>query len=758
MSDLINNNEPGILPAGHFNPVLYIKDNFKCKAFERDYDLEQHEILRARVELFLLTTLTGDRIKEWLAGKRTGDFYIINDGELSLNLQSIADSPQLLFRTVYDPILNPRVIPQIFSANSKHAEFIGARHFSIRLFSLANQVERWSEIPFDGSELEESDIKIDEDPAVVLERKDKQSTYHLAYHFGISEEITAEPDISESSWRQSIVNHTFKKESDEKFIPFLVKGNVLAYSVMIKKIRYKTMLLPINFYVRTADPTEILLTIMPRGKYPLYNTSMIYKNSDAVIFLTDILELVLFNRSSSNVIFSSFYGGIKAVEKTDCSPIYSREVYWLLLDKCPAADPKDKYRVALKVYAQLLEHGVNFTVVKFKNHSWNIPAKLADDTVEGNFEDISLLSVKEFLKEAESNGVHIPDALRENDYGLIPGGELEKRKYQPFIVNYILRKRFLMLLYAYTGIGKSWVGLSIAIALIHKKSVFIGKWDTDGENHKVFYASGEMDDGEIGERVKLLHETYAGPDINKDNFILKLGTYHNLVAPEDQEEFEKAIHRATMHEGTPGLKVSLVVLDNLSTLTTNGELPGNWDKLFRWICKLKEKGITVIVIHHEGKKGDIRGTSKISDKADMKIHALQASTNDNVSLFFKCEKPRSVPKSFVASFKAEIDLKAPSTGWVTSEMTDEEYAELNAKIKEGSKPKTKKVKKIAKGKPWKPMTNEEKEKTIRDDHALGLSNSSMALKHDISLPTIEKFRKEHSLRDIDLKNKPQPTV
>ena len=742
MSKFNEKDEPVNLPSGDFNPAEFIGSSFKCMAWRRDNEYEIHIILRSKVELFLLTTLLGDRIKEWLPGLRKEKAYCIKRKEFSLNLEKIANNPALVCRTARLPIYNLND-PYFELEAALQDEFFETRHFFVRLFSVFNPIPKWA------ATTPQTETVV---PEKILEETDRQSTEHLAYHFGISLDITEDVSLAQTSWAPSVVNMTFEKESDEIFIPFLVQGDVLAYSVIIKKIHGRTVFLPVSFYIHTGDPTEILLYTMPHGNYPIYNANLIHRYHTASIFLTDILDIVLFNPSSNSAIFSSFYGGIDALKKTDFSLLYSRDVYWLLLDK-PGADPLEKYWIAIKVYLQLHEHGVNFKVVKFANHIWNDAAKLNNDLLEGNYDGISIMTVKEFLADSESCGVHIPEPLQESDYGLMTGGELENKKDEPFIINPILRRKSLMIFFANTGIGKSWAALSIALGMVHGKDVFNGKWISDGEKHKVFYASGEMRDGEIGERIKRLHEIYADNEADKDNFILKLGTYHNLVSPDDQEEFSKAINYATEHEGTPGLKVTLLIIDNLSALTMNGELSGNWGKLYRWICKLQAQGIAVIIIHHTNRLGDIRGTSQISDKVDMKIHAIQAGTSDNVGLLLKAEKIRSRRKSDLKPFKAEIDLSAPNTGWIVTELSDTEVEKVCGKLQRGKKGKSEKMKRtVPESKAWKAMSKAERIAAIREAWERGDSGNQIAFNYNTSESTISKFRETHNLRRSDLES------
>ena len=739
------------LPSKNFNPLEYLDINFICKAYERHYEGEKHHNKRAKIELFLVISLDNGRTKEWLPGYRHGNIYTFDNGKYSFDLSQIADNPHFIFRTAELPMLSSVYGSSFVTTVISYPEFKNSRYVLIRLYGVANQVQKWADISQSNMLPEHCGAAAIStlSPEELLDKADTKATNHLAYHFRISEDINEEISLANSKWSRSINNMTFKIESDEKFIPFIAKNDILGYTVIIKKVLDRTLFLPVSYFVRTDDPKEILLYIMPKEEYPLYNTNLIYKYPDAKIFITDVLDIVLFNESNQDGIFTSFYGGLDTIDKTDFSPLYKREVFWLLLDKCPVCDQKEKYKTALKVLTKADGHGIKFNVVKFSNHSWDVSNKNPDDIVEGKHDGISLLSQKEFLKEAESNGVDIPDSLKENDYGLLDGEELEKLKNEPFMVIPILRRMSYMVLFADTGVGKSWASLSIAIALVHGKSVFPGKWMTDGVQHKVCYFSGEMGKGEIGERVKRLHEVYAGENTNKRNFILKRGTYHNLADPEDQEEFTKLIEHATRHRGTPGLKVSLVVIDNLLTLCTNGECAGNFDKVYRWICMLQEEGIAVILIHHENRKGDINGTSKIINKCDMSVHAIQASINDNVALLLNCEKKRSVKKSDLAPFKAEIDLNASGTGWIVSEPTKAEIAELDKTTGKSSSSGSKKIKKTSKYDAWTSLSLEDKKSAITESRRRGDSNKQMALNLNCCTKTISDFREKYTLRDID---------
>jgi len=62
--------------------------------------------------------------------------------------------------------------------------------------------------------------------------------------------------------------------------------------------------------------------------------------------------------------------------------------------------------------------------------------------------------------------------------------------------------------------------------------------------------------------------------------------------------------------------VSLLILDAISTLCS-GAGPENdaksWEEMELWLLKLRRRGISVLLVHHDGKSGGQRGTSKRED-------------------------------------------------------------------------------------------------------------------------------------------------
>jgi hypothetical protein len=65
----------------------------------------------------------------------------------------------------------------------------------------------------------------------------------------------------------------------------------------------------------------------------------------------------------------------------------------------------------------------------------------------------------------------------------------------------------------------------------------------------------------------------------------------------------------------------LIVLDNLSTLVRSGREneSESWLPVQEWALQLRKRGKSILFVHHAGKTGQQRGTSKKEDVLDTVI-------------------------------------------------------------------------------------------------------------------------------------------
>ncbi len=172
------------------------------------------------------------------------------------------------------------------------------------------------------------------------------------------------------------------------------------------------------------------------------------------------------------------------------------------------------------------------------------------------------------------------------------------------ILEPILARKSLAMLYGPRGLGKTFVALGIAWAAAAGESFL--KWRAS-RPHRVLYIDGEMAAVDMQARLRLLGS--APPTLD---FLIADVNRHAL--PDlGQEDGQVALWKG-WGEQLP----ELLVLDNLSSLVGfRRNDPDSWTAVQRWLMALRRLGVAVLVVHHANKKGDQRGTSRREDVLDL---------------------------------------------------------------------------------------------------------------------------------------------
>ena len=178
----------------------------------------------------------------------------------------------------------------------------------------------------------------------------------------------------------------------------------------------------------------------------------------------------------------------------------------------------------------------------------------------------------------------------------------------------ILPERGLAMLYAPRGIGKSWLSLSIGLAIASGGPLL--RWSAP-KPRRVLYVDGEMPLVALQERLRSISLGFDG-NISNENFQMLAADHAdtgiNLGSDEGQRLLEPLLNG-----------IDLLILDNLSTLcTTSSESASDaWVPMQNWLLKLRRRGISVLLIHHAGVNGRQRGTSRREDALDSVIALRQ---------------------------------------------------------------------------------------------------------------------------------------
>ena len=168
------------------------------------------------------------------------------------------------------------------------------------------------------------------------------------------------------------------------------------------------------------------------------------------------------------------------------------------------------------------------------------------------------------------------------------------------------------MVFAPRGIGKTHFALGVAYA-VASGGAFLG-W-RGPRPRKVLVIDGEMPAAALQERWAEI--------VSKNDTAPPGGDYIRILAS-DLSEFglpdlstEKGQEALQPHIGD----AELIVVDNLSTLARSGKEneSESWGVLQAWALKQRREGRSVLFVHHAGKGGEQRGTSKREDIMDSVI-------------------------------------------------------------------------------------------------------------------------------------------
>jgi hypothetical protein len=243
-----------------------------------------------------------------------------------------------------------------------------------------------------------------------------------------------------------------------------------------------------------------------------------------------------------------------------------------------------------------------------------------------------------------------------------------------------LTTQSLNMIYALRGLGKTHMALGISYACA-SAGEFLG-WRAPAPV-RVLYLDGEMPGVDLQARLSRIVASsqkearpgflrFLTPDMQPD------GMMPNLYRPEGQQAVEGVIGEARV-----------IIVDNLSCLVRGGkENEGeSWQPVAEWALRMRAGGRSVVFIHHAGKGGQQRGTSKREDLLDTVIALRRPAdyTPDQGARFeVHFEKARALYGQDVSPFEAALETLPDGTQvWATRAATDTQAEQIIEMIEMG---------------------------------------------------------------------------
>jgi putative DNA primase/helicase len=238
----------------------------------------------------------------------------------------------------------------------------------------------------------------------------------------------------------------------------------------------------------------------------------------------------------------------------------------------------------------------------------------------------------------------------------------------------------LSMVHAYRSTGKTFFSMGIACA-VSTGSNFL-KWLASSPAG-VLYVDGEMAAVSLQER---LTATLASMNIGDKPPSLHIVTpdilshgVPDLSTVSGQAALETVI--------TPDIK--LIVLDNLSCLCRTGQenRSESWLPVQEWCLKMRSQGKSILLVHHDGKTKEQRGTSKKEDLLDTVIQLTRpGGYHEPEGCVFEVHfrKARELHGDTVRPFEARLTLdKGKPAVWTYRDIEESTRDKVRKLLDEG---------------------------------------------------------------------------
>lgn len=241
-----------------------------------------------------------------------------------------------------------------------------------------------------------------------------------------------------------------------------------------------------------------------------------------------------------------------------------------------------------------------------------------------------------------------------------------------------LPQQGLTMVYAARGIGKTHFSLGVAYA-VSSGGPFM-QWQAP-KPRGVLFLDGEMPGAVLQERIARIAASndlepsapfrIITPDLQPSGMI-------DLSSPTDQQEIARFFD-----------DIDLIIVDNLSTLCRGGrENEGeSWLPVQEWALQQRAAGRSVLFIHHAGKSGAQRGSSRREDVLDTVISLQRPgdyTPEQGATFEVHFEKARGIYGEDTKPFEAQLTTTPDGLQtWTTKALEDSTLDKVVSMLKEG---------------------------------------------------------------------------
>lgn len=243
-----------------------------------------------------------------------------------------------------------------------------------------------------------------------------------------------------------------------------------------------------------------------------------------------------------------------------------------------------------------------------------------------------------------------------------------------------LPEKGLAMVVAPRGIGKTFFSLSVAYTAACGGE-FLGF--NAPTARRVFYLDGEMPARTMQERIATIIKGFSPEPPSPDYFRILTADLTEDGLPDLSTSEGQALIDAQIKDA------ELIILDNLSTLVRSGKEneAESWLPIQTWILNHRRAGRSVLMVHHAGKNGTPRGTSKREDVLDTIISLRRPadySPEQGARFEVHYDKARGFYGDGAQPFEAAYEVVDEAARWSHKSIEDAEMMRVVDLIQSGA--------------------------------------------------------------------------
>ena len=252
------------------------------------------------------------------------------------------------------------------------------------------------------------------------------------------------------------------------------------------------------------------------------------------------------------------------------------------------------------------------------------------------------------------------------------------------IISPLIFEADLMMIYGWRGVGKTWFSLGLAYAIASGGKFLT--W-TAKRARRVLVLDGEMRASRLRKRLLLIA---AGSDSEAEKGYLRILTRDMVSDTVEWPDLGRPDGREALGVLIEAEQPEVIIVDNLSAWLRSGKGENDeesWRDCASWLLQQRSKGRAVVLIHHAGKGGQQRGTSRREDILDTVICLKKPDdydATDGMRCEFVFEKARNLDGAEIETLGVDFSTKGGKAVFTSTAIKSDVVSQVHEMVAEGA--------------------------------------------------------------------------